>query len=93
MARHRHRTLSPIFPAVAFRGRVFSPSYYVRRRALRGGRHRNIVWRAVALAIYGRGALRAVFGRHPEVVSIERLEPGQAVTITRLHQVRGRRAR
>ncbi len=39
------------------------------------------VWQAIALVLYGRRLLSNVLKKKPEVVAIERLAPGQFVSI------------
>ena len=39
------------------------------------------VWQAVAVVLYGRRLLANVLRKKPEVVSVERLSPGQFVSV------------
>ncbi|CAN5756674.1 hypothetical protein BH20ACT4_BH20ACT4_08830 [soil metagenome] len=39
-------------------------------------------WRTFGLAYFGLRALRRLFGRSPEVVSVDELAPGQRMQIT-----------
>jgi len=49
------------------------------RKGLIGG---SRGWMAVGVLVYGWKALRWLTARRPEVVSVERIEPGQTVQIT-----------
>jgi hypothetical protein len=56
------------------------------RLAYQRGFYRGIVggstgWALVYVTIAGAQLLRRVFGKHPEIAAIERLEPGQFVRI------------
>ena len=51
------------------------------RRGLLGG---SRAWMIVAGVLWGARLLRRASSRRPEVVSIERLKPGQAVQVTAL---------
>ena len=56
------------------------------RQAYSRGFYRGVVggnkgWALVYVTISGARMLRKVFGKHPEVAAIERLEPGQFVRI------------
>ena len=56
----------------------------VRRRAVaRGVLGGNRLWLAVAVAIYGRRLVKRLFGNRPKTVYSERLEPGQALLVSR----------
>ena len=57
--------------------------YLIRRAALyRGVFGSSRGWRAVAVVVFGGRFLLRTLGRSEEVVSLERLRPGQSVTIT-----------
>jgi hypothetical protein len=75
-------------------GAALSPSVYVRttavRRGVLGG---DRFWRTIAVMIVAGEVLRRVFGRSPELLSIERLEPGQSVQIRTLPASERRRRR
>jgi hypothetical protein len=72
-------------PSTAPAGRgpsVLSPIRLAHSR----GFYRGVVggstgWAIVYVTITGARMVRRVFGKHPEVAAIERLEPGQFVTI------------
>jgi hypothetical protein len=66
--------------------------YRTRRKALRVGLvRRNTALRVVAMIIYGAPVVARLLGRRTEIVSIEKLAPGQGVVITRLRPGEGRR--
>ena len=63
--------------------RVLSPAFLIRNNALyRGVLGPSKFWKAVAVVVFGRGLLRQVFGKHPDVLGTEKLRAGQSVTIT-----------
>lgn len=54
----------------------------VRRASVRKGLlGDDSVWRMIFFIIYGRRVLRRVMGSEPETVAIEKLQPGQFVSI------------
>lgn len=64
---------------------AFSPKTFLRHNALHkgvlGGRRG---WLLVGVFMWGPRLLRRVFGRTEEVLTTERLAPGETVTITTL---------
>lgn len=58
----------------------------LRRGFLNGSRP----WMALAVVLWGARLLRRASSRRPEVVSIERLKPGQTLQVTALHSTGGR---
>jgi hypothetical protein len=82
---------------MARRGRrvgVFSPALYLRTSAVRRGVLGNDrFWRFVAAVIFGRQLLRKVLGREPQLLSVERLDPGQSVHIAAIPPPASRRGR
>jgi hypothetical protein len=52
-----------------------------RRSANEGFVNGRTLWQALALVLYGRRLLASVLRRKPEVAAVERLEPGQVLTI------------
>lgn len=50
-------------------------------------------WRIVAVLIFSRRILRKLFGKHPEVVTIEKLRPGQAMMLRTIPAVSRRERR
>lgn len=57
---------------------------YVRSLTTGGGVYRRLLWMTTAYSM-----LRSFFGRTPEELGVERLEPGQSVTVTSLGPARG----
>jgi len=67
---------------MARRRRALSLSALIRSRALqRGILGSSPLWRAVAVVVFGRRLLKRIFGKTPENLGTEKLEPGQAVHI------------
>ena len=65
----------------------------VRRRALMEGVFGNDrAWRVVAAVLFGRSLMKKLFGRTTEVLTIERLAPGQGMVLRTIPYV-SRRAR
>jgi hypothetical protein len=59
-----------------------SPTFTLRRNALyKGFLGGSRGWMAVGVALYGPRLMKKAFGRTPQYLSTERLEPGQAVRI------------
>jgi hypothetical protein len=64
------------------KGGILHPSSLVRRAAINKGLFGDDrFWRAVFVLMTGRRVLRRVLGSEPEVVAVEKLEPGQFVRI------------
>jgi len=64
------------------RGGLRFVSNFVRRKSInRGLFGDDRFWRVVFFVMMGRRVLRKVSGAEPEVVALERLEPGQFVRI------------
>lgn len=62
--------------------RHLKPSVVMRRNALyKGVFGGSRLWMAVGAVLWGRGAMKRVFGKQVEVVSVEKLKRGQAVHI------------
>lgn len=82
----RHRRYAPLNfkggPAWFYR---FRPTQVVERWAWRKSDD-NVFWRRVALTFVVARALRGVVGRPPETVALERLAPGQRLTIVPVSQ-------
>lgn len=58
----------------------------LRRRARRRAISRGVIggdkgWLVVAAALFGRSALRKLSGAEPELLTIEKLEPGQFMSV------------
>ena len=61
---------------------VMSPMFTMRRNALyKGFLGGSRGWMAVGVVLWGSKLMKKSFGRTPEYLSTERLEPGQAVRI------------
>jgi hypothetical protein len=57
-------------------------AWRTRRRSVNEGFvNGRTVWQAIAIALYGRRLLANVLRKKPEVVAVERLAPGQFVSI------------
>jgi hypothetical protein len=68
--------LQRTFPAL-------SPSVAVQRKALaRGFFGESRFWQVVGVLIFGRIILRRLMRTGPELVAIERLQPGQGIILT-----------
>lgn len=64
------------------RGGLLAVSSYVRRASInRGLLGDDRFWRAVFFVMMGRRLMRKLSGAEPEIVAVERLEPGQFVRI------------
>jgi len=77
-----------------------SPAYLLRSQAIKKGVFGNDpLWRGIAAFIFGRRFLKKTFGRQPEVLVNETLQPGESMTIrtieppTAKESRRGRRRR
>jgi hypothetical protein len=67
---------------VAPRRRIWSPAFFVRSRAIaKGVLGGDRFWRGVAAVVFGASFLRRTFGRTMEVLTIERLRPGESVLV------------
>jgi hypothetical protein len=61
---------------------VMSPTFTLRRNALyKGFLGGSRGWMAVGIVLWGSKLMKKSFGRTPQYLSTERLEPGQAVRI------------
>ena len=73
---------------------ALSPMAFARAAALSKGvlgSHRG--WRAFAVVYFGFRGLRRLFGRTPEVVTVEELAPGQRMHISAIPQAKRSRRR
>ena len=62
--------------------RLLKPSVLLRRNALyRGLLGGSRGWLAVGALIWGRGLLKRAMGKEPQVLTVEKLEPGQGLRI------------
>jgi hypothetical protein len=58
------------------------PAAYIRHTSINKGLFgENRLWRVVFVIIFGRKLLRRMMGSEPETVAIEKLKPGQFVSI------------
>lgn len=77
----------------ARRGRL-TPMGLLRSSAIsRGFLGSSRGWRTVGIAYFAIRALRSLFGRTPEVVTVEELAPGQRMQITAIPPPERRRLR
>lgn len=61
---------------------LLRPSVLVRRASIsKGLLGDDRFWRTIFLLMMGRRAMRKIMGSDPEVVALDRLEPGQFMTI------------
>lgn len=80
--------------------KLVSPAFLIRQNALyKGVLGPSRGWKLVALVVFGRGLARRFFGKRPDHLGIEKLVPGQSVTVsaiappTRQERRAARRAR
>jgi hypothetical protein len=67
---------------VARRRRFWSPRSVVSQRAVtRGVLGGDRLWRGVAAVMLGSSFLKRTFGRTEEVLTVERLRPGESVLV------------
>jgi hypothetical protein len=73
------------------RSRLISPSILVRRAALTNGvLGRSRVWRFVAVVLFGWRFLSRFLVRQEEVLTIDRLAPGESITVRTIRPDRRR---
>lgn len=73
---------------------MVSPALLIRSNALRQGvLGSSRTWRAVAVVVFGAQFVKRFFGKRPEIVAVERLLPGQTVSITAIEPVTKRQQR
>jgi hypothetical protein len=78
---------------VAPRRRFWSPFILVRRRALtRGVLGNSPLWRVVAVVVFGKSLLKRLVGGGEEIVTVERMRPGETMVLRTIPPV-ARRAR
>lgn len=66
----------------ARRSSLLSPTALLRRNALyRGALGGNRSWMLVGAVLWGPKVIKRIFGKHEQVLTIERLVPGEAVRI------------
>jgi hypothetical protein len=61
---------------------LYSPAAMLQRKVLRESRRGNRTWQGVAGALWVGSIVRRALVRREEPAAIERLKPGEAVTIT-----------
>ncbi|MDQ3739142.1 MAG: hypothetical protein M3337_08240 [Actinomycetota bacterium] len=72
----------------------FRPTMLLRSSAIsRGFLGSSRGWRTIGIAYFGIAAVRKLFGRTPEVVSVDELAPGQRMQITAIPPPDRRRRR
>jgi hypothetical protein len=79
---------------VSPRRRFWLPSLLIRRRALaRGVFGDNTLWRVVAAILFGMSMLKRIFRGGEEIVTVERMRPGETMVLRTIAPVprRGRR--
>ena len=58
------------------------PSFIIRRNALRKGvLGPSVLWKVAAVVVFGRGTLKKVLGRNPEVLGRRRIGVGHVLTV------------
>ncbi|MGB0114599.1 MAG: hypothetical protein WBP59_15380 [Ilumatobacteraceae bacterium] len=58
------------------------PSFIIRRNAMRKGvLGPSTLWKVVAVYVFGRGTLKKVFGKHPEVLAKRKIGVGHVMTV------------
>lgn len=58
------------------------PKHLIRRQALRQGVFGpSMLWKVVAVMVFGGGTLRRIFGKQPELLGRRVIRPGQVITI------------
>jgi hypothetical protein len=73
---------------------LFSPAAYVRHRALYDGiLGRSLVWKTIAVVVFGRSLARRFLGRRAEHLTTERLAPGQSIQVIAIGPASRRRKR
>jgi hypothetical protein len=62
--------------------RTMRPSFIIRRNARRKGLlGTSNLWRAVAVVVFGRDALRKAFGKQPEMLGTRTIGVGHVITV------------
>jgi hypothetical protein len=59
----------------------YRPRVVIRRRVMRYARGRSLVWKGIAVFIYGSRTAKRFFGKHPEPIATMRLGPNQFLSI------------
>ena len=59
----------------------YRPRVVIRRRVMRYARGGGLVWRGIAVFIYGSRTAKRFFGKHPEQIATMRLGPNQFLSI------------
>ncbi len=58
------------------------PSFVIRRNAMRKGvLGSSMLWKVVAAVVFGRGAAKKVFGKHPESLGKRTIGIGSVITV------------
>ncbi|CAN5395790.1 hypothetical protein BH23ACT3_BH23ACT3_07230 [soil metagenome] len=69
----------------------------LKRKALRKGiLGQSLLWKLVAVAAFGGPLIRRMVSKHPDVLTVEKLEPGQAmliITMAALNRAERKQAR
>lgn len=73
---------------------LLSPVVIVRRKAMyRGVFGNSTMWKLVAVAVFGRGLLKKIFGRRPEVLAQNALVAGRIMSVATSKPLTKRRQR
>ncbi len=59
----------------------YRPRVVIRRRVIRYARGGGLLWRGLAVFIYGSRTAKRFFGKHPEPIATMRLGPNQFLSI------------
>jgi hypothetical protein len=74
--------------------RLLKPSVILRRNALyKGLLGGSRGWLAIGAVLWGRGLLKRTMGKQPQLLTVEKLEPGQGLRIDTFEPDSGRRRR
>jgi hypothetical protein len=71
---------------MAKRYSLYSPTAMFRRKAMRESRRGNRAWQGIAGALWVASIMRRGLARKEEPAAVEKLKPGEAVTITTIPQ-------
>jgi hypothetical protein len=66
------------------------PSFVIRRKAVRQGvLGPSLVWKVVAVLVFGRRTMKSIFGRNPEALDKVTLRTGTHVRVSNIAPTRG----
>lgn len=70
------------------------PAFVVRRNAMRRGVFGDsVLWKVVAVVVFGRGIAKKMFGRNVEVLARRRITPGHVITVAAMTPMTRRQRR